>query len=164
MKKFLMFFLILIVSPSIASAAESTKHVAMKKELRQIHLYYQDLYDKNSQIDQIYKKITDYRSNPPKGMNEFASKEDIEGLASFEILQTKREATSDEVYKKYQSDDYIAFINEYNQRRKTLRLALAQKKITWRQFVDDLEMQIIQYLDQEKEFWNERPTIEKEMT
>jgi hypothetical protein len=43
-------------------------------------------------------------------------------------------------------------------------LALAQKKITWRQFVDDLEMQIIRYLDQEKEFWNERPTIEKEMT
>ena len=163
MKRFLMFFLIFILSPSILFAAESTKHIAMKKELKQIHFYYQDLYEKNSQIDLIFKKIVDYRSNPPKGMNEFANKEEIEGLMSFEVLQTKREATSQEIYKKYQSDDYIAFINEYNQTRKDLRIELAQKKITWRQFVDGLEMLIIKFLVQEKEFWNEHSNSEKEL-
>jgi hypothetical protein len=54
-------------------------------------------------------------------------------------------------------------MNDYNRKRKTLRIELAQKKITWRQFVDELEMLIIKFLVYEKDFWDETSSNEKEM-
>jgi len=47
-------------------------------------------------------------------------------------------------------------MDEYNLDRKQLRILLATKKITWRQFVDDLEMLIIKNRAKEKEYWEPR--------
>jgi hypothetical protein len=44
-----------------------------------------------------------------------------------------------------------------------LRTQLAKKQITWRQFVDDLQVLIQKMQAQEKLFWEKNPSIERAM-
>jgi hypothetical protein len=136
--------------------AQSEKYKAMRVDLRVLNYYYQDEYVKNKNIDDIFKKIVKYRDNPDLGLTEYASKTEIAGLKDFEILQDKRDLQTLEIYRKYQTDEYVVLMDEYNLDRKQLRILLATKKITWRQFVDDLEMLIIKNRAKEKEYWEPR--------
>jgi len=141
---------------SISVLAQSEKYKAMRVDLRVLNYYYQDEYVKNKNIDDIFKKIVKYRDNPDLGLTEYASKTEIAGLKDFEILQDKRDLQTLEIYRKYQTNEYVVLMDEYNLDRKQLRILLATKKITWRQFVDDLEILIIKNRAKEKEYWEPR--------
>jgi hypothetical protein len=141
---------------SISVLAQSEKYKAMRVDLRVLNYYYQDEYVKNKSIDDIFKKIVKYRDNPDLGLTEYASQTEIAGLKDFEILQDKRDLQTLEIYRKYQTNEYVVLMDEYNLDRKQLRILLATKKITWRQFVDDLEILIIKNRAKEKEYWEPR--------
>jgi len=153
----------LLLSFSILGFTQSSKQVSMKKELTKVNDYYQGLYSQSAKIDQIFKKIVNYRSNPDLGLNEYANPDEIEGLEWFEVLQKQRDEITLSIYKDYQSADYVTIMDDYNKDRKFLRMQLAKKQISWRQFVDDLQTLIKKMQAQEKLFWEKNPTIERAM-
>jgi len=157
------FITCLLLCFSIASFAQSSKQVSMRKELTKVNDYYQQLYAQSTKIDHIFKKITTYRSNPELGINEFASLDEIDGLEWFEVLQKQRDEITLSIYTEYQSAEYVALMDDYNKNRKLLRTQLAKKQITWRQFVDDLQVLIQKMQAQEKLFWEKNPSIERAM-
>jgi len=135
----------------------------MRKELTKVNDYYQKLYDQSPKIDHIFKKIVTYRSNLELGINEYASLDEVDGLEWFEVLQKQRDEITLSIYNEYQSTEYVALMDEYNKNRKLLRSQLAKKQITWRQFVDDLQILIQKMQAQEKLFWEKNPSIERAM-
>jgi hypothetical protein len=143
--------------------AQSSKQVSMRKELTKVNDYYQQLYAQSTKIDHIFKKITTYRSNPEVGINEFASLDEIDGLEWFEVLQKQRDEITLSIYTEYQSAEYVALMDDYNKNRKLLRTQLSKKQITWRQFVDDLQVLIQKMQAQEKLFWEKNLSIERAM-
>ena len=145
----------LLLSFSILGLAQSNKQVLMRKELTKVNTYYQQFYVQNPQINHLFKKIDEYRSNPAKGLNEYASPDEIDGLNAFEVLQTKREEISMTIFAEYQSTDYVEMMRQYNHNRKILRLQLAHREITWRMFVDELQSLIQKNQAQEKTFWED---------
>jgi hypothetical protein len=153
----------LLLSFSILGFTQSSKQVSMKKELTKVNDYYQSLYAQSAKIDYLFKKIVNYRSNPDLGLNEYVNPDEIEGLEWFEVLQKQRDEITLSIYKDYQSADYVTIMDGYNKDRKFLRLQLAKKQISWRQFVDDLQTLIQKMQAQEKLFWEKNPTIERAM-
>ena len=135
----------------------------MRKELTKVNDYYQQLYAQSTKIDHIFKKITTYRSNPELGINEYASLDEVDGLEWIEVLQKQRDEITLSIYTEYQSAEYVALMDDYNKNRKLLRTQLAKKQITWRQFVDDLQVLIQKMQAQEKLFWEKNPSIERAM-
>jgi hypothetical protein len=135
----------------------------MRKELTKVNDYYQKLYAQSTKIDHIFKKITIYRSNFELGINEYASLDEIDGLEWFEVLQKQRDEITLSIYTEYQSAEYVALMGDYNINRKLLRMQLATKQISWRQFVDDLQILIQKIQAQEKPFWDTSPSIERAM-
>ena len=153
----------LLLSFSMLGFSQSSKQVSMKKELTKVNDYYQGLYSQSTKIDYLFKKIVNYRSNPELGLNEYASSDEIEGLEWFEVLQKQRDEITLSIYKDYQSADYVVIMDDYNKDRKFLRMQLAKKQISWRQFVDDLQTLIQKMQAQEKLFLEKNPTIERAM-
>jgi hypothetical protein len=153
----------LLLCFSIMSFAQSNKQVSMRKELTKLNDYYQHQYAQNRNIDHIFKKITTYRSDLELGINEYASLDEIDGLESFEVLQKQRDEITLSIYTEYQSAEYVALMDDYNKNRKLLRTQLAKKQITWRQFVDDLQVLIQKMQAQEKLFWEKNLSIERAM-
>ena len=149
----------LLLSISIQVLAQSNKQVSMRKELTKLNDYYQKLYSQNAKIDHLFKKIVEYRSDPTLGIKEYASLNEIEGLESFEVLQKQRDQVTISIYTDYQSEAYVELMNDYNKNRKALRLQLAHREITWRQFVDELQILIQKNQTQEKIHWEETPNI-----
>jgi len=143
--------------------AQSSKQVSMRKELTKVNDYYQQLYTQSTKIDHIFKKIVTYRSNLELGINEYASLDEIDGLEWFEVLQKQRDEITLSIYTEYQSAEYVTLMDDYNKNRKLLRTQLAKKQITWRQFVDDLQVLIQKMQAQEKLFWEKNPSIERAM-
>jgi len=135
----------------------------MRKELTKVNDYYQQLYTQSTKIDHIFKKIVTYRSNLELGVNEYASLDEVDGLEWFEVLQKQRDEITLSIYTEYQSAEYVALMDDYNKNRKLLRTQLAKKQITWRQFVDDLQVLIQKMQAQEKLFWEKNPSIERAM-
>jgi hypothetical protein len=148
---------------SATGFAQSSKQVAMKKELFKLNTYYQELYSQSPKIDHIYTKIIEYKSQPELGVNEFADKDEIEGLEWFEVLQSQRDVIALSIYKDYQSKSFVTMMKDYNLQRKTLRLQLAHQEITWRQFIVQLQMILEKNQEQQKLLWEKDPTIKKEM-
>jgi hypothetical protein len=93
----------------------------------------------------------------------FYGLDEIDGLEWFEVLQKQRDEITLSIYTEYQSAEYVALMDDYNKNRKLLRTQLAKKQITWRQFVDDLQVLIQKMQAQEKLFWEKNPTIERAM-
>jgi len=153
----------LLLSFSMLGFSQSSKQVSMKKELTKVNDYYQGLYSQSTKIDYLFKKIVNYRSNPDLGVNEYASADEIEGLEWFEVLQKQRDEITLSIYKDYQSADYVVMMDDYNKDRKFLRMQLAKKQISWRQFVDDLQTLIQKMQAQEKLFLEKNPAIERAM-
>jgi len=157
------FITCLLLCFSIASFAQSSKQISMRKELTKVNDYYQQLYTQSTKIDHIFKKIVTYRSNLELGVNEYASLDEVDGLEWFEVLQKQRDEITLSIYTEYQSTEYVALMDDYNKNRKLLRTQLAKKQITWRQFVDDLQILIQKMQAQEKIFWEKNPSIERAM-
>jgi len=153
----------LLLCFSFSGFAQSSKQVSMRKELTKVNDYYQQLYAQSKKIDHIFKKITTYRSNLELGINEYASLDEIDGLEWFEVLQKQRDEITLSIYTEYQSAEYVALMDDYNKNRKLLRTQLSKKQITWRQFVDDLQVLIQKMQAQEKLFWEKNPSIERAM-
>jgi len=153
----------LLLCFSVVGFAQSSKQVSMRKELTKVNDYYQRLYAQSTKIDHIFKKITSYRSDLELGINEYASLDEVDGLEWFEVLQKQRDEITLSIYTEYQSAEYVALMDDYNKNRKLLRTQLAKKQITWRQFVDDLQVLIQKMQAQEKLFWEKNPTIERAM-
>ena len=153
----------LLLCFSIASFAQSSKQVSMRKELTKVNDYYQQLYTQSTKIDHIFKKIVTYCSNLELGVNEYASLDEVDGLEWFEVLQKQRDEITLSIYTEYQSAEYVTLMDDYNKNRKLLRTQLAKKQITWRQFVDDLQVLIQKMQAQEKLFWEKNPSIERAM-
>ena len=153
----------LLLCSSIVSFAQSSKQVSMRKELTKVNDYYQQLYTQSTKIDHIFKKIVTYRSNLELGVNEYASLDEVDGLEWFEVLQKQRDEITLSIYTEYQSAEYVTLMDDYNKNRKLLRTQLAKKQITWRQFVDDLQVLIQKMQAQEKLFWEKNSSIERAM-
>ena len=149
------FITCLLLSISILGLAQYSKQVSMRKELAKVNDYYQNLYAQSAKIDHLFKKIVEYRSNPALGIYEYASPDEVEGLEWFEVLQKQRDQITISIYTDYQSAGYVELMNEYNKNRKALRLQLTNREITWRQFVDELQILIQKNQAQEKLYWEE---------
>jgi hypothetical protein len=67
-------------------------------------------------------------------------------------LQVSRDRETIDVYRKYQPQQYVDMMNDYNIKRKELRIQLMNKKITWRQFSDGLEDLIIRNRAKESDY------------
>ena len=123
----------------------------MLKELRVINSEYQPQYDSNPLIKNIMDRTMKCRLDP-KPCNQFVTKDEKQGLMDFEELQVGRDKKSIEVYKKFQTEKYVEMMIYYNDKRRDLRLDLMDKKITWKQFGENLEDLIIKNRSKESEY------------
>lgn len=108
-------------------------------------------------------KTMKYRLDPTLGKKEYVSKNEQKGLKDFEELQTTRDLETIDIYKKYQPQPYVDLMNDYNIKRKELRVQLMNKKITWRQFSDGLEDLIIRNRSKENEY-REKKEVEPKIS
>ena len=135
----------------------------MRNELKVINSVYQPQYDENPSIKLVMDKTMKYRLDPKLGKNEFVTKDEQKGLKDFEVLQTTRDVETIDVYKKFQPQPYVDLMNDYNIKRKELRVQLMNKKITWRQFSDSLEDLIIRNRSKESEY-REKKEVEPKIS
>ena len=131
---------------------QSDNYQLMRDELKVINSIYQSQYNDNSSIKSVMDKTMKYRLDPKLGKNEYVTKDEQKGLKDFEELQTTRDRETIDVYKKYQPQPYVDMMNDYNIKRKELRVQLMNKKITWRQFSDGLEDLIIRNRAKESDY------------
>ena len=137
---------------------QADNYQAMLKELRFINSTYQDKYNENPLIKKVMDKTMQYRLDPKLGKGEYASINEQKGLKDFEDLQTTRDQETIAVYREYQSSEYVQMMIDYNDKRKTLRLRLIERKTTWRQFSDGLEDLIIRNRAKESDYRNKVET------
>jgi len=130
----------------------------MLKELRFINSTYQDKYNENPLIKKVMDKTMQYRLDPKLGKGEYVSINEQKGLKDFEDLQTSRDQETIAVYREYQPSEYVQMMIDYNDKRKTLRLRLMERKNTWRQFSDGLEDLIIRNRAKESDYRNKVET------
>ena len=154
MKK--MICLVLILFSSLGFS-QSDNYNMMLKELKVINSEYRSEYEKNPLIKEVLDKTMKYRLDPKLGKNEFVSKNEKQGLTDFETLQDSRDKETITVYEKYQSQKYVDMMVDYDNKRKELRINLMNKRITWRQFSDDLEDLIIRNRSKESDFRDKKP-------
>jgi hypothetical protein len=131
---------------------QSDNYQLMRNELKVINSLYQPQYNENPSIKSVMDKTMEYRLDPTLGKKEYVSKNEQKGLKDFEVLQTTRDKETMDVYKKYQPQPYVDLMNDYNIKRKELRIQLMNKKITWRQFSDSLEDLIIRNRSKESDY------------
>jgi hypothetical protein len=148
MKKILLLLLFL----SSNSFGQSDNYQLMRNELKVINSVYQPQYNENPSIKSVMDKTMKYRLDPTLGKKEYVSKNEQKGLKDFEELQTVRDKETMDIYKKYQPQPYVDLMNDYNIKRKELRIQLMNKKITWRQFSDGLEDLIIRNRSKESDY------------
>ena len=151
-----MICLVLILFSSLGFS-QSDNYNMMLKELKVINSEYRSEYEKNPLIKEVLDKTMKYRLDPKLGKNEFVSKNEKQGLTDFETLQDSRDKETITVYEKYQSQKYVDMMVDYDNKRKELRINLMNKRITWRQFSDDLEDLIIRNRSKESDFRDKKP-------
>jgi len=145
-------FLPLLLLFSTHCVGQSDNYQLMRNELKVINSLYQPQYNENPSIKSVMDKTMEYRLDPTLGKKEYVSKNEQKGLKDFEVLQTTRDKETMDVYKKYQPQPYVDLMNDYNIKRKELRIQLMNKKITWRQFSDSLEDLIIRNRSKESDY------------
>ena len=142
---------------------QSDNYQLMRNELKVTNSVYQLQYDQNTLIKSVMDKTMKYRLDPTLGKKEYVSKNEQKGLKDFEELQTTRDLETIDIYKKYQPHPYVDLMNDYNIKRKELRVQLMNKKITWRQFSDGLEDLIIRNRSKESEY-REKQEVEPKLS
>ena len=155
MRQIIIIFLIFFNSIGYCQA---DNYQAMLKELRVINSKYQDKYNVNPLIKKVMDKTMQYRLDLKLGKGEYVSINEQKGLKDFEDLQTSRDQETIAVYREYQSSEYVLMMIDYNDKRKTLRLRLMERKNTWRQFSDGLEDLIIRNRAKESDYRNKVET------
>ena len=149
MRQIIIIFLIFF---SFIGCCQADHYHAMLKELRVINSNYQDKYNENPLIKKVMDKTMQYRLDPKLGKGEYVSNNEQRGLKDFEDLQTSRDQETIAVYREHQSSEYLHMMIDYNDKRKTLRLRLMDRKISWRQFSDSLEDLIVRNRAKESDY------------